>query len=187
MATTTTINGQPVSLPASPEVDWPGWLNAVDAYLAERAWLAHQILGDGQPVSREEPPEIAPEMVFEVVAGPADVNPVQFVQQLAAILPQFRNAVVAHSDLFSRGDWKSGLETLTPLLDELGVAAEGLQLGFKALQQEELRGVQQFSELLEELSTNIHEQSWVEVSDLLLYELDPLLEEWEGAAAAVQA
>ncbi|MEM7164935.1 MAG: hypothetical protein AAF581_05685 [Planctomycetota bacterium] len=186
MAQETRMNGQPVVLAACPQQDWSGWLQAIDAHAAERGWQVHEILCDGEPQPREVPAVVGEDTVLDVVAGPAEVNPQDFVQQIAALLPQFREAVQGHANLFSQGHWKSALETLTPLLDELSVAAEGLELGLGAVGRGELPRGKDYPQLLEELSANIQQQSWVEVSDLLLYELEPLLEEWESVALAVE-
>ena len=105
---------------------------------------------------------------------------------LLATLPRFCEEGEKLGEAFARGDWQPSLETLTRYLAEL----EEVMSAF--IQVAALAGgtpagsMNKVPALLSQLSDPIRRRSWVEVSDLLLYELVPLIEEWQRSTTCEQ-
>ena len=103
--------------------------------------------------------------------------------QLMETLPRFREKFRDLGEAFSRGDWRGGLEPLSQLLEELQIVREGLCMS-RSLQGQAPVDAESFEEVVRALDGHVRSQSWVEVSDVLLYELEPLLEQWESGEPA---
>lgn len=184
MSTTTFINDQPWETSVSPEREWAAWVEKLQTHLGEKGWVLHRARLDGAEIAlgKESPlhdaSSEAPVHELRVDAGPAAISVDKIDSQLRSTLPRFREELESLAGVFSRGDWKSGLERLHPLLEEFEVALTGLQLASASRQDEPPRGTDRIPELLEQLAQAIASQSWVDVSDCLLYELVPLVGGW---------
>ena len=101
-------------------------------------------------------------------------------KDLFETLPRFASEGQKLAEAFARGDWRVSLERLTKYLQELQEVLEGFRLVREAEGKLLLPELNRIPELFAEMSALIRSQSWVEVSDLLLYELVPLIESWKN-------
>lgn len=162
--------------------DGATWVDRLAAELERQGWELHRLTLDGETATLSQIASLeGGDHVVTAEAGPArfDVNDV--ARQLAAAIPNFRIQLTEVGEQFSRGDWRSGLSRLPGLLEELRVALAGLQMVFAALGAEPPGELSRLPEVLQGLSQQIELQSWVEVSDCILYEVVPLLESWDSS------
>ena len=116
-----------------------------------------------------------------MTASPTHQGIQQLLAELISSLPRFREAFADLGERFGKGEWRAGLETLDPLLEELRLVAQGFEM-LKTWERQGKSSVPELAPILEQLSESVERQSWVEVSDLLLYELTPLIDSWENVA-----
>lgn len=179
MTTETFINEALWSSDVLPQEDWHHYVEGIDQHLRSQGWEIRRILLNGEPVDREQPPQWpGGDLRLDVEAAPEGFDITALQQALDSSIPAFVKEWTKLGDEFSRGHWRAALERLTPLLEEFKVALTGWQVLQALPGTSHQPGLEGIAGLLEQLSRGIESQSWVEVSDLLLYELVPLLEEW---------
>lgn len=185
MTSTVLLNGTAIHLGVAPEVDWQAWRAALDAHLADCGWVLASIRVDGRSLAPggAAPADLGGSPRVEVTAGPAHASVEALRQQLQPALADFRVRFTALGEQFSRGQWREPVEQLGTLLGELLTAHEGLCLVARASGEGEPE-IEDLRALLGGLSALIQRRGWVEVSDLLLYELVPLLTEWDSLLTA---
>lgn len=178
------VNGDPVNVEFDGPVVWEELLQELGRELGTQGWCVGEILVNGEAVSdpKADPFAADPDGSYSVAVSalPEDSTVASVVEQLWESLPRFKEAGEEIAADLGRGDWRSGLETLTPFLEDLQLVLTGFQLAGAAAQQELPDLPQRVQKCLGEVTEYIERQSWVELSDLLLYELVPLLEQWHG-------
>ena len=117
--------------------------------------------------------------VVEASAVPDPESISKLLAGLRESLPRFCEEGEKLGKSFARGEWRATLERLMTYLEELRVVLSGFQAVQRLTQSGAFSGVSSVREILSNLSSPIQRQSWVEVSDLLLYELVPLIDEWQ--------
>ena len=183
------VNGQEVSLTWDGPREWGVLMSGIQTDLDGRGWVIESVTVDGVPLSDPLTEKVdledgKPHHVA-VTAAPTAGGLQKLLSELVATLPRFKAAFSELGEKFAQGSWRDGLGTLDPLLEELRLVAHG----FESLKIWERQGKSSSAELnpiLQQLAQGVEKKSWVEVSDLLLYELEPLLEEWENLALAVE-
>ncbi|MGE3166153.1 MAG: hypothetical protein AB7O52_14695 [Planctomycetota bacterium] len=180
MPTRAVLNGQLWEAIPTTSAAWPEWVARLRAHVTERGWSLLGVRVNGVETSLERLERLAPTGVQEIVveAGPAEFQADHIERQIAAAMPAFRSQLTELGERFSRGDWRTGLAQLPALLEELRVALAGLQMVYAARSEEPPIQLERIPEALRGLSQQIELQSWVEVSDCILYEVLPLFESW---------
>ena len=97
-------------------------------------------------------------------------------KQLRSAVPEFKTRTHDLAQLFSRGEWKDALGGIPLYLDEMSSLLTGFQVVAAYRDQEVPPALAKIPTLLESLNGNLAKQSWVEVADILQYELLPILE-----------
>ncbi len=150
------------------ELERQGWrvekVEADGALLKDGAW---------ESAGAESPREV------RVTAIPPFENPLEqeeIRQEIESALPKFAQLAHQLGCQFARGEWRPSMTKLEEFLGEVDILlkAAKMVLAPEYRDEQELK----ITEILAELSEAIRRQSWVEVSDLLLYELEPLFEAW---------
>ena len=175
------VNGAPVDLEFEGPVQWQDLLGELERDLGGRGWEIRAIRVNGEPVMSEKDPFAAdPDGSYSVAvqALPGRKTLRDIEDQLWATVPRFQTLAGEIAEVFSRGEWRQGLERLTPFLEDLQTAITGLQVTRNHAASADSDIHQRVQQCLKDLSKFIDRQSWVELSDLLIYELVPLLETW---------
>ena len=179
------VNGQPVDLHWDGKKEWKVLIEGIRADLHGRGWAIDEVTVNEQVIDDPDGAEIDLEVEEEqrvaITASPTREGLRKLHEDLVASLPRFRQAFTDLGQQFTRGDWRPALETLDPLLEELRLVAQGFDM-LKTWERQGKSSVPQLAPILAQLSEGVQRQSWVEVSDLLLYELGPLLDTWEKVA-----
>ena len=148
--------------------------------MKRQGWVVESIQRDGEPI---EPDDFAAiesgATLIEIEAAlPAEVDdesPVSresLFDQLSATIPAFREEAEQLGLAFGRGEWRGHLERLVRFLGEIDFVQTGFR-GFSDLVPGVGQHVDRLTPMLRELSQAVRAQSWVEVSDVLIYEMVP--------------
>lgn len=176
-----TVNGTRADIVLDGEPEWESVIAAVEEDLAARGWVLSEVRLDGAAVTSGESPDAfgkAASHRIEVDAVPDPSALASLAGQLREALPRLVDELRSVGEGFAKGEVQASLEGLDPLLVDLQVALQGLQ-AVAAIGSGPLSDALEKTGLaLGELGAAVQRQSWVEVSDLLLYELVPLLESW---------
>ncbi len=187
MQITLQVNDQPVEMDLSDLQSWSQLVSTLQEKLAESGWKISQIQLDGRLVAPgETPAEFSAGSLRAgnhcvAVSTTPSLKAIEALREnLLATLPRFREQGERLSKAFARGEWRSTLEQLTTFLEEFKVLLKGFRTVAGSDGKPPVARIEKVPEVLSELSSHIRKQSWVEVSDVLLYELVPLIEEWES-------
>ncbi len=159
--------------------DWPTFYRALCDDLLENGWLPKEVRLNGRAMRESQAaPEDWPGGTnrVEVDAIPAPESLERTRRELLAGLRDLAGQAAELGRSFGRGEWRAGLARTGDFLVEMRDLLSGLHaaaaLGGESVEKE----FAQIPLLLVELNEYLERQSWVELSDLLLHELAPLLE-----------
>ncbi len=154
--------------------------------LDRRGWEIHEVRVDGCPVDDLEQCDVdladGARHRVEVNAMPSSSVLDAISRDLSAAIPRFRDECTRLGRAFARGEWRGSLGDLGTFLDELRFVLTGLGLLRDKAGTQGHSLAESLPPVLSELSSQLERRSWVEVSDLLNYELVPLLEDWQEEA-----
>ncbi len=178
------LSGATIWVNGSPLDSSKARLERVLEEMRRQGWGIESISVDGEPVPTDGPFTAATdsprvEIAATPPAGPGepDASRESLFRQLGAAAPAFRSEAELLGLAFARGEWRASLERLSRYLGDV----EAAQAGFRALSDlnpNVVPRIDRMTPMLRELSQAIRDQSWVEVSDVLLYEVAPLFDDW---------
>ncbi|MEM7260452.1 MAG: hypothetical protein AAF488_00580 [Planctomycetota bacterium] len=177
------VNGAPLDAGASTAAE-------ILDLMAAQGWTVQSIDAGGEQIDAETLRTLTPPPArVDIVAAlppstgedPADRESI--LQGLRDTLPVFRAEAEQLGLAFARGEWRGSLDRLSRYLQDV----EWVHTGFHSVSDLDPNVDEQLKRipvLLREISEPLQRQSWVEVSDVLLYELVPYFEEWGKTEAS---
>ena len=175
------INGQPTEFTAEgSETTWSSFRAALLENLVQHGWVPREIRLDGQVMADdagESPIDLGSgRHVVEVDAVPSPEGVERMAREITEVIPAFVTRTQELGEAFQRGDWRPALSTTPAYLGELQMLLGGIQAVAAFRGDGVTKDLASLPDVLQNLSRSLERQSWVEMADLLLFELAPLLE-----------